>query len=223
MVIKLDIKDFFPTVSFPRVRGIFRRAGYREQIATLLALLCTEAPRQRVEENGKTVYVSLGPRCLPQGAPTSPGLTNVICLKMDRRISGLAKSMGWRYTRYADDMTLSLPRKTKGDADPSTIIGLIKRIVADEGFRVHPDKTRVIRSGGRQAVTGMIVNGSATPRVPRKMRRMIRAAIHNLSQGKPLKDDETVSTIEGYIAFVAMSNPGEAAQLSEQLRAGTGS
>jgi hypothetical protein len=209
----LDIKDFFPTVTYPRVKGIFRQAGYREQIATLLALLCTEAPREVVEDGGQTMYVSLGPRCLPQGAPTSPGLTNVICLKMDRRLTGLAKKFGWRYTRYADDMTFSLPNKQKGEPHVGKLIGLVKRVVADEGFAVHPEKTRVARSGGRQAVTGLIVNGDGTPRVPRKLRRQIRAAIHNVKQGKPLRDDETRSTIEGYIAYIAMTDRAQAKKL----------
>ena len=81
VVVKLDIKDFFPTVSLPRVKGIFRKAGYREQIATLLAMLCTESPREIVNHNGTKYYVATGPRSLPQGAPTSPALTNVLCLK----------------------------------------------------------------------------------------------------------------------------------------------
>ncbi|WP_442509910.1 reverse transcriptase family protein [Novipirellula sp. SH528] len=217
MIIKLDIKDFFPTVTFPRVKGIFRHAGYREQIATLLALLCTESPRQMVVEDGRTFYVSLGPRCLPQGAPTSPGLSNVICLKMDRRIAGLAKRYGWRYTRYADDITLSMPASTKGDLNPATMIGLIKRIVADEGFRVHPEKTRIIRKGGRQSVTGLVVNGDAPPRVPRKTRRMLRAAMHNHANGKPLHEGETVSTLQGYIAYIGQSDPAQAKKLTEQL------
>ena len=66
-MLKMDIKDFFPTVTLPRVKGVFRKAGYREQVATLLALLCTESPREIVEHDGKTYYVALGPRCLPQG------------------------------------------------------------------------------------------------------------------------------------------------------------
>src|SRR5262245_17215383 len=109
IVLKMDVKDFFPTVTLVRVKGIFRKAGYREQVATLLALLCTESPREVVELDGKTYYVSLGPRCLPQGAPTSPALTNTLCLRLDRRLSGLAARLGWRYTRYADDLTFSLP------------------------------------------------------------------------------------------------------------------
>ncbi|MGK0290471.1 MAG: RNA-directed DNA polymerase, partial [bacterium] len=108
IVLRMDIRNFFPTITLPRVKGVFRKAGYREQIATLLALLCTEAPREIVEHEGKKLFVALDMRCLPQGAPTSPAITNVLCMKMDRRMAGLAKKFGWRYTRYADDLTFSL-------------------------------------------------------------------------------------------------------------------
>ena len=70
----MDIQSFFPTVTLPRVKGVFRKAGYREQIATLLALLCTEAPREIVQHEGKTYFVALGPRCLPQGLADQPGI-----------------------------------------------------------------------------------------------------------------------------------------------------
>src|SRR5262249_4135347 len=155
---------------------IFRKAGYREQIATLLALLCTESPREVAQLEGQTYYVALGPRCLPQGAPTSPGLTNTLCLRLDRRIAGLAQRLGWRYTRYADDMTFSLPDGHKGKPNLGALLGLVRRIVEAEGFQVHPDKTRVARKGGRQQVTGLVVNGDGAPRVPRKLRRQLRAA-----------------------------------------------
>ena len=219
LVLKMDIKDFFPTVTFPRVKGIFRQAGYREQIATLLALLCTEAPREIVDDGGKTMYVSLGPRCLPQGAPTSPALTNVICLKMDRRLTGLAKKLGWRYTRYADDLTFSRVSSAKGNPNLGQLMGLTSRVVADEGFAVHQDKTRVLRAGGRQTVTGLVVNGDGSPRVPRKLRRQIRAAIHNVKQGKPFREGESRSTIAGYIAYVAMTDRDLGRKLLAELNA----
>ena len=221
ILLKMDIKDFFPTVTYSRVKGIFRHAGYREQIATLLALLSTEAPREIVIDGGKTMYVSLGPRCLPQGAPTSPAPTNVICLRMDRRLAGLAKKFGWRYTRYADDMTFSLPNSAKGESNLGQLMGLTKRIVADEGFAVHPQKTRVSRRGCRQTVTGLVVNDRSGPRVTRKLRRRVRAAIHNMKQGKPLKNDETPATILGYVAFIAMTDRALAdkmlAEISQSL------
>jgi RNA-directed DNA polymerase len=213
VVVKMDVKDFFPTVTLKRVKGVFRKAGYREQVATLLALLCTEAPREIVEQDGQTYYVSLGPRCLPQGAPTSPALTNTLCLRLDRRLSGLAKRFGWRYTRYADDLTFSLPAGHEGEPHVGTLMGQVRRIVEAEGFHLHPDKTRVHRSGGRQQVTGLVVNGDGKPRVPRALRRQLRAAVHNLGHGKPLKEGETVARLAGYVAYVHMTDPKLAAKL----------
>ncbi len=219
-ILKMDLKDFFPTVTWRRVKGIFRKAGYREQIATLLALLCTEAPREIVEHAGKRFYVALGPRCLPQGAPTSPALTNVLCLRLDQRITGVATKLGWRYTRYADDLTFSLPAGHNDKPNLGRLIGLVHRIVQEEGFAVHPDKTRVTRRGGRQRVTGLVVNGPAPPRVPRSIRREVRAALHNLQKGKPLPEGETLSRLAGYAAYIHMTDPQLGAKLAAQLPQG---
>ena len=206
-ILTMDLKDFFPTVTWRRVKGIFRKAGYREQVATLLALLCTEAPRERVQDGDESLLIALGPRCLPQGAPTSPALSNTVSLRLDRRLSGLARSVGWRYTRYADDLTFSLPEGAKGQPHLGQLIGGVKHFVSDEGFVVNPEKTRIARSGGRQAVTGLIVNGEAAPRTPRVLRRMLRAAIHNLEQGKDLPEGESLARLAGYAAFVHQSDP----------------
>jgi retron-type reverse transcriptase len=218
LVLHLDLKDFFPTVTFPRVKGVFRKAGYREQVATLLALLCTEAPREIVQEDGKTYYVSLGPRCLPQGAPTSPALTNTLCLRLDQRLSGLAAKLGWRYTRYADDLTFSLPLGNQGKPRLGTLLGLVRRIVEAEGFRIHADKTRVARRGGRQKVTGLVVNGTQPPRVPRRLRRQLRAARHNLRLGKPPREGDTLARLAGYAAYVHMTDPMLGGQLLEAFQ-----
>ena len=78
VVCNLDLKDFFPSITFRRVKGLFRKLGYGEHVATLLALLCTEPPRVPVELDGKTYHVALGARVLPQGACTSPAITNAL-------------------------------------------------------------------------------------------------------------------------------------------------
>lgn len=217
IVVKVDLKDFFPTVTLPRVKGVFRKAGYREQVATLLALISTESPREIVEKDGKTYYIAMGPRCLPQGAPTSPGLTNTLCLRLDRRLTGLGKKLGWRYTRYADDLTFSLPNDHKGAPKLGLLLGSIGRIAADEGFAVHPKKTRVARKGSRQKITGLVVNGEGNPRVPRKLKREIRAAIHNLKNGKGLKEGDSYSRIAGYAAYICMTEPELGQKLIKEL------
>lgn len=218
IVVRMDLKDFFPTLTFPRVKGIFRHAGYREQIATLLALICTEAPREVIKHDGELHYISLGPRCLPQGAPTSPALSNVAGLKLDRRLNGLAKKLGWRYSRYADDLTFSLPEKyKKGNSQLGALLKAVPNIVNDEGFQINRKKTWVARKGGRQCVTGLIVNGKDAPRVPRKKQREIRSAIYNLQQGKELREGETIEQILGYVAFIYMSQPQKGKQLLEKI------
>jgi retron-type reverse transcriptase len=223
VVVKVDIKDFFPTVTFPRVRGVFRKAGYREQIATLLALICTESPRELVQHEGKTYYIALGPRCLPQGAPTSPGLTSTLCLRLDQRLTGLAHKIGWRYTRYADDMTFSLPLGHEGKPRLGALMGGIHRIVEAEGFKIHPEKTVITRSGSRQKVTGLVVNGDSPPRVPREVRRRLRAAVHNRKLGKPALDGETDARLAGFAAYVHMTDAKLGTKLLEAFRPANGS
>ena len=206
LVVKMDIEDFFPSVSWKRVKGVFRKAGYNEQISTLLALICTESPREMVEHNGKTHYVALAERCLPQGAPTSPAITNVLCLKLDRRISGTASKFNWRYTRYADDLTFSFASKNKKEPGITHLLGSVKRILGEEGFDVNTKKTGVVREGAVQEVTGLVVNGKGAPRVNRQTKRQMRAAIHNIKQGKALPEGETLERLRGYAAYIAMTD-----------------
>ncbi len=215
IVIKLDLKDFYPTITMPRVKGLIRKAGYGEQVATVIALLCTEAPREELMLRGKKRYVATGPRSLPQGAPTSPSITNALCLRLDSRLAGLARSMGAKYTRYADDLTFSFARK---EAPVGKMLGAVKRIVEDEGFIVHPKKTRVMRNGRRQKVTGLIVNGGhdAKARVPRETIRKLRAAVHQRELGKPGKG-ETLDELKGMAAFIHMTDPEKGAAFMARL------
>ena len=116
IVLNTDLKDFFPTITFPRVRGIFRQLGYSPAAATILALLCTECPRRGVIFGGKPFHVATGPRALPQGACTSPALSNLAARRLDSRLAGIAWKLGWNYSRYADDLTCSADSKACGVA-----------------------------------------------------------------------------------------------------------
>src|SRR5215468_2833387 len=208
IVVKLDIRGFYPTVTMRRVKGLLRRAGLGEQVATVMALLATESPREEVVTHGKTHYVALGPRSLPQGAPTSPSITNALCLRLDCRLSGLARKLGCRYTRYADDLTFSW----HGDArsQVGALLRGVGAVVRAEGFEVHAKKTRVMRNGARQKVTGLIVNQAPADRpaarVPRAAQRALRAAIRNRELGRPGKG-ETLEQLQGMAAFVMTTDP----------------
>jgi retron-type reverse transcriptase len=181
VVVNLDLKDFFPTLTWKRVKGKFRGLGYSEAVATVLALLCTEPDVDAVELDGERLYARKGTRRLPQGAPTSPALTNLICARLDRRIAGVASKLGFSYTRYADDMTFSASGEAANKT--GTILKAVNDIVAAEGFAVHPDKTRVMRRHRRQEVTGLVVNERLG--VPRDTLRRFRALLHQIRTTGP--------------------------------------
>ena len=206
IVVKLDIRGFYPTVTFRRVKGLLRRAGLTEQVATLMALLATESPREEVVTHGRVHFVAVGPRSLPQGAPTSPSITNALCLRLDCRLAGLARKLGCRYTRYADDMTFSWHGESKYQVGP--LLRAVRQIVGAEGFELHTKKTRVMRAGSRQKVTGLVVNTAVDrpeARVPRETVRRLRAAIKNRELGRPGKG-ESLEQLKGMAAFIMMTD-----------------
>ncbi|WP_338872335.1 reverse transcriptase family protein [Myxococcus stipitatus] len=227
VVVKVDVKDFFPSVTWRRVKGLLRKGGLPENTATLLALMSTEAPRETVQFRGKTLHVAKGPRALPQGAPTSPGITNALCLKLDKRLSALSKRLGFTYTRYADDLTFSWtkakqPKARRAQGAPvAVLLARVKDVVEAEGFRLHPEKTRVSRKGTRQQVTGLVVNqarnGVPAARVPRDVVRRLRAAIHNREQGKPGREGESLEQLKGMAAFVYMTDAAKGRAFLESL------
>lgn len=206
VLIKFDLQDCFPTIHFGRVRSLLIGYGYSYPVAQILAVLMTEAPRQPVESEGRLYHVPVGPRVCVQGAPTSPGLCNAILRRMDYRLAGLGAKYGWNYTRYADDLTFS------GDdaAAMKSVLTLVARIIREEGFVVNEKKTRVLRAGNRQAVTGVTVN--RTLGLSRKERRRLRAALHqqqNSSTNDPARDRR----LAGLLAYLQMLNPEQAAAL----------
>ena len=225
VVINLDVKDFFPSIAFGRIKGVFRHLGYGERVATLLALLCSENRAQAWQVDGEKLFVGgkARERLLPQGAPTSPMLTNLLCRRMDRRLQGLAQQLGFAYTRYADDLTFS----ASGDAARDNVGRLLSRvrwILRDEGFTPHPDKERVMRKGRRQEVTGLVVNGEA-PSVSRQTRRRLRAALHQASkpgeQASPAHWQGQVaqpSQLLGLAQFVHQVAPSQGRGLLQQAQ-----
>lgn len=216
-VVNLDLQDFFPSITFPRVRGLFVSLGYPFSVASALALLCTERDRQAFEHEGTCYYVSVGPRCLVQGAPTSPTLANLVARRLDRRLAGLARKHGFTYTRYADDLTFS------GD-DQGTALRILdaaQRIVGDEHFAVNRTKTRLFRQSSRQVVTGLVVN--TTVGVPRRLRRQLRAILHNAqrtgleAQNRAGRQD-FAGYVRGLVGYVHAANARQASRLREALR-----
>ena len=220
VVINIDLKNFFPSIGMPRIKGVFRELGYSEQIATTLALLCTEASTQEVSVDGETFFVAHGTRALPQGAPSSPALTNILCRRLDARLQGAAAKLGFAYTRYADDLTFS------GDASASKLAGKMlwraRQIVASEGFTPHPEKQHVMRSAQRQSVTGIVVNQK--PAIERDTLRRFRATLYQIEKDGPEGkqwngNSNVIDALEGYAHFIRMVDAEKGAPLLQRVRA----
>ena len=200
IVIKLDLKDFFPTVHYRRVRGLFAQLGYSDDVAALLAGLTTYRPKLEI---GDVMW----PGVLPQGAPTSPAIANLTCRRLDNRLAQLAKKVSATYTRYADDLTFSFAKA------PEIRIGrflwFVDAICEQEGFIERPDKRRILRAKHQQRITGIVVNNGI--HVPRADRKRFRAILHNCkkhgvaSQANGRTDFEAY--LAGYAAYVHMVEP----------------
>lgn len=152
-VFNIDLKDFFPSIHQARVWKRLQVPPFKftQPIANLLAGLCCMKESREDEKRNKTnVYV------LPQGAPTSPIITNMICDKLDYYLSRLAKRFNMNYTRYADDITFSSTRFVYGKN--GKFIQELHRIIKEQGFTINESKTRLQRKGTRQEVTGIIVS-----------------------------------------------------------------
>jgi hypothetical protein len=210
VVVRLDLKDFFPSLHVGRVRGLLIAFGYSYPVAAILATLMTESVRQPVQIGEEIYYVPVGSRHTVQGAPTSPGLANAIALPMDRRLAGLARKFGFTYTRYADDLTFS----GFDIALSRALIKGVQRIVRAEGFTLNPEKTRVMTQRGAQRVTGVTVNRERG--LSRRERRKVRAALHRARQGSP--DAATHRQLEGKLAYLSMLNMRQADVLRAGLR-----
>lgn len=158
MLLKMDIADFFGSIPQRNVVNYFRKElGYNQKVSVYLSQICC-----------------LG-GALPQGAPTSPALSNLISMSLDRRLYRLAKHFGLNYTRYADDVAFS------GNIIPSTFIKYVTGIADHCGLQINHKKTRLYGEGGRKIIAGVSL-ATGTPRLPREYRRQLRAELHYIER-----------------------------------------
>jgi hypothetical protein len=161
-ILTIDLKDFFHRIEQARVWGRIQHPPFnlsekngRLEIAKLIAALCCHPVGVEWGNSGYSI-INFPVNVLPQGAPTSPTLSNAICEKLDIRLSGASKRFGFRYSRYADDLTFSAMHSVfskEGEA-----VREIRRIISEEGFVVNESKVRILRPEYRQEVTGLVVN-----------------------------------------------------------------
>ncbi len=170
-VLNIDLKDFFPSIPQARVWGRLKTKpiGFSKEIANIIAGLCAMKDPTKPED-----YKENDGFFLPQGAPTSPILTNMICDRLDRRLAGLAKRFGLRYTRYADDITFSSMHNVYNEN--GTFFQELIRIIEEQGFRINEKKTRLQKKSARQEVTGITVNNKLN--APRKYVGSIKNILH---------------------------------------------
>ena len=235
LVLRIDLRDFFPSFIRARVQAMFRTIGYPESVADLLGGLCTtitprdiwtraafgEDPLHLWESRWQTQAVYFQPH-LPQGAPSSPALANLCAYRLDCRLAGLAESAGATYTRYADDLAFS------GDQDFERRVlrfsSYVAAIADQEGFKVHHRKTRIMRQGVRQHLAGIVINQHLNVR--RADFDRLKAILTNCVRFGPASQNrdahpEYLLHLDGKVGFVEMINPSKGTRLRaifEQIR-----
>lgn len=180
-VMVIDIKDFFPSIKKNRVKNVFKELGFPVKVTNRLTNLCTLDGR------------------LPQGAPTSPALANIIFSPIDHELINIADEWECKYTRYADDLIFSGNMRFT-----SRHKAKIKQLLEEAGFSINTDKTRIIGSGGRQMIAGLVANQRGQP--PRFKRMKWRAMFHQASLN-PQKFVGEGSKLMGIAAFVNKYDP----------------
>ncbi|MCU0516032.1 MAG: retron St85 family RNA-directed DNA polymerase [Oscillatoria sp. Prado101] len=222
VILNIDLKDFFPSISYKRVKGLFKSCGYSETASIIFALICTEPRVKEFQLDGQTNSVlSWTERHLPQGAPTSPAISNLLCRRLDRRLTEMAEQLGFVYTRYADDLTFS----ASGDSlrNICKVFKVTRSIIKYEGFDINEDKTRVFRKSRQQEVTGVVVNSKLN--VSRETLKRFRATLYQIEKdglrGKhwgQSKTNDLIASLQGFANFVYMINPEKGAKFQEQVR-----
>ena len=223
VVLRMDLRDFFPSISGARVQAFFRTAGYPDAVADLLGGICTNAaPRGMWRKLGKGLappaiaeaQALYAGRHLPQGAPTSPALANLCAWRVDCRLSGLAEAAGANYTRYADDLAFSGDRDFERCAE--RFAARAAAILMEEGFAVHHRKTRVMRQGVRQYLAGLVTNEHIN--VVRADFDTLKAILTNcVRHGAESQNRDGRAAfrqhLDGRVGFVEMVNPAKGARL----------
>jgi hypothetical protein len=227
VVATFDLAQFFPSLGHARVHGLFRTLGYPKDVARRLTGLCTTITPRDVylrlppsDRPADPIRPLFGLPHLPQGAPTSPALANLLAFRLDIRLHGLARAAGANYTRYADDLAFSggysFARRLDGFQEAVGCIAL------EEGFALNPTKTRIMPRSARQRVTGVVVNAHCN--VARPDFDELKATLHNCvrdgvaSQNRAGLPDFR-RHLDGRVVWVEQVNPSRGNKLRRLFEA----
>ncbi len=217
VVLRLDLKNFFPSVPASRVHALLATLDYPEPVARALTGLCTHQMPGAVlktlplPENAPTLTWLERKQYqiphLPQGAPTSPALANLCAYRLDIRLAAAASAAGARYTRYADDLVFSGAENFARAAQRFHI--LVCRIALEEGFDVNTRKTRMLPQSVQQKVTGIVIN--QRPNIPRVDFDRLKATLNNCVWHGPQSQNVArhpnfKAHLSGKIAYLQMLN-----------------
>lgn len=218
VVINLDLKDFFSSIKFTRVKRLFDTLGCSKFTAEVFASICC------IVSPNRTGY-------LPQGAPTSPIITNLICRELDEKLGNLAQQYHFTYTRYADDLTFSASSKNLQDLEQRTGIHVkelskqflhqVKKVISSEDFPINRKKIHISKSHQRQEVTGIVVNRHLN--ISRKRLKQFRAVLHKLEHGETENvywgnSIASFPNLYGFASYVAMVNPEKGQKFKLRLK-----
>lgn len=190
-VLTVDLENFFPSIKTKAVQNVFLDLGYSKLVAKLLAKLCTKDDS------------------LPQGAPTSPYLSNLIFKSADKLIFDFCKQRKIRYTRYADDLSFS------GDFDENELLKKVTDVMQCLNFKINTDKTKLMTPDTRQTVTGIVVNQK--PQVVFHKRNALRQELYYIKkfglnehkEYKEIRQENYLEHLLGKINFVLQINPND--------------
>ncbi len=195
-LIKLDVSGFFSSISELQVYRVFRSLQYQPLVAFELARLCTFAPEastryllanwQNWHKDGIEIYSHRGQGYLPQGAPTSPMLSNLVMRSLDPRLTRLGEDFGLRYTRYTDDMTFSTRSQILTRSKAKSLINEVRDLIMSAGLRLNGGKTTIVPPGARKVVLGLLVDGSR-PALSREFRMNLRQHLYYLDKYGPVE------------------------------------
>ncbi len=221
VVIRMDLKDFFPSIQVSRIHALFEKLGYSPTVAGTLARICVNRTPSGAFSDRNTggslqwaERQALKTPHLPQGSPCSPALANLCAYRLDIRLEALAQSLGATYSRYADDLVFSGGRELERAAE--RFHTQAAAIALEEGFRVNTRKTRVMREGARQQVTGVVVNRH--PNIARADYDILKATLTNCARHGPASQNHDHRAnfrdyLAGKISYVMMVNPQRASKL----------
>jgi RNA-directed DNA polymerase len=215
VVIRMDLKDFFPSIPASRIEALFAKLGYSQTVAATLARLCVNrTPAGALRELPWPERQPFRTPHLPQGSPCSPALANLCAYRLDIRLEALAQALAATYSRYADDLTFSGGAGLERALDRFHV--QVAAIALEEGFRVNTRKTRMMREGVRQQVTGIVINRHLN--VSRSDFDTLKAILTNCVRHGPQSQNREARThyreyLSGKVAWVKTVNPARGEKL----------